>query len=50
MTETSFKRIVKKVDGMVEGGWGRGGCLTVLAERDGESVRFIRIERHLPSI
>ena len=37
-----LKRIVNKVDGRV--------CQTVLSERDSESVRFVRIERYIPSV
>ena len=33
-----LNRIVKKVQGR--------GCQTVLSERDGESERFVKIERH----
>ena len=37
-----FKRIVEKVV--------RGGFQTVLLKRHGESVRFVRIERHVPRV
>ena len=36
-----FQRIVEKVD---------GGVQTVLLERHSESVRFVRIERHVPRV
>ena len=39
-----FQRIVEKVDG------GGGGFQTVLSERQSESVRFVRIERHVPRV
>ena len=37
-----FQRIVEKVDG--------GVFQTVLSERHSESVRFVRIERHVPRV
>ena len=37
-----FQRIVEKVDGRV--------FQTVLSERYGESVRLVRIERHVPRV
>ena len=37
-----FQTIVEKVDG--------GGLQTVLSERHRESVRFVRIERHVPHV
>ena len=40
-----FQKIIEKVDG--EGG---GGFQTVLSERHYESVRFVRIERHVPHV
>ena len=39
-----FQRIVEKVDGA------GGGFQTVLSERQSESVRFVRIERHVPRV
>ena len=41
-----FKRIVEKVDVRR----GAGGIQTVLLERHSESVRFVRIERHVPRV
>ena len=41
-----FLRIVEKVDG--EGGG--GGFQKFLSERHSESVRFVRIERHVPRV
>ena len=37
-----FQRIVEKVGG--------GFCQKVLSERQSESVRFVRIERHVPRV
>ena len=41
MTELP-ERISEKIDGRV--------CHIVLSERDSESVRFVRIERYIPSV
>ena len=41
--EDFFQMVVEKVDG------GVGGFQMVFSERQSESVRFVRIERHVPS-